>query len=104
MVIFRNGSRMKDRTERVLDALNAARKAQEELNEIILDIESDRDTEQEQWEIGRGPEDDKECWTFRPYTDLIEMLENFVRTLDAPVKAADEIADKVEQISEEELW
>lgn len=95
---------MKDRTQRVLDALNAARKAQEELNEIILDLESDRDTEQEQWEIGRGPEDDKECPTFRPYTDLIEMLENFVKTLDAPVKAADEIADKVEQISEEELW
>lgn len=95
---------MKDRTQRVLDALNAARKAQEELNEIILDLESDRDTEQEQWEIGRGPEDDKECWTFRPYTDLIEMLENFVKILDAPVKAADEIADKVEQISEEELW
>lgn len=95
---------MKDRTQRVLDALNAARKAQEELNEIILDLESDRDTEQEQWEIGRGPEDDKECWTFRPYTDLIEMLENFVKILDAPVKATDEIADKVEQISEEELW
>lgn len=95
---------MKDRTQRLLDLLNSARKAREGLNEIILELESDRDAEQEQWEIGRGPEDDKECWTFRPYTDLIEMLENFVKTLDEPVKAAEKIEDKVEQISEEELW
>lgn len=94
---------MKERTSKVLQILWAAENAQEKLNDIIEELKCDRDTEQEMWEIGRGPEDDAECWTFRPYTDLIEMLEDFVVTLNKPIVAASGIIEKVEQIMEEEI-